>query len=140
MAVWDKHRVFVDTNILFYSMDKDAAAKHERASEVIEAIWLARTGVISTQILSEWAVNLRKKLDLAPIQVERVLQPYIAWSVVMIEPGDTLAAINLADKHTLSYWDSLIVVAAKKGQVDVLLTEDLNTGQRIEGVEIVNPL
>ena len=140
MAVWDKHRVFVDTNILFYSMDKDADAKHERASEVIEAIWSARTGVISTQILSEWALNLRKKLDLDWGQVERVVKPYIAWSVVMIEPGDALAAINLADKHTLSYWDSLIVVAAKKGQVDVLLTEDLNAGQRIEGIEIVNPL
>jgi len=140
MAVWDEHRVFVDTNILLYAMDSDAGAKHERARGVVEQIWSARTGVISTQILSEWIVNLRRKLELDWKRIGSILQPYLAWTVVVLEPTDPPAAVEIASKHRVSYWDALVLCAAKKGGVAALLTEDLNSGQRIEGIEIVNPL
>lgn len=61
MAGGDERRVLVDTSILFYSIDHDAGARHERSLEVLDAVWSARTGVVSTQILSEWAVNLRRR-------------------------------------------------------------------------------
>lgn len=140
MASWESQRVFVDTNILFYALDRDAAAKHTRASTAIEAIWSARNGVISTQVLAEWAVNLRRKLDLDWGEIDRVLHPYLAWNVVTLEPGDPLEALAVAQRCSLSYWDSLIVLAAKKGQAQAILTEDMNPGQVVEGIEIINPL
>ena len=54
-------RYFVDTNILMYAHDKAAGAKHERAKALVEELWRNRTGVVSTQVLQELAVNLRKK-------------------------------------------------------------------------------
>ena len=140
MAVWDEGRVFVDTNLLYYATDTDAGDKHDRSKDVIRELWSARTGVISTQVLSEWTVNLRRKRKLTWRTVRRIVEPYLAWQVVVLEPHDTLEAIRIADRHKLAYWDSLIVQAARKGKADVLLTEDLTPGQKIEGVEVVNPL
>ncbi len=140
MTAWDDTRVFVDTNILFYAIDADAGKKHDRAKEVIEKIWLARTGCISTQVLSEWVVNLRKKLELEWRLVKSIIQPYLTWQVVATEPIDPLEAIRIADKNSISYWDALIVQAARKAHAGFLLTEDLNSGQKIEGVEILNPI
>jgi predicted nucleic acid-binding protein len=140
VAVWDERRVFVDTNILLYAMDSKAREKHERARAVVESIWLARTGVISTQILSEWIVNLQRKLAITWRRIGPLIQPYLTWTVVAIEPADPPAAAAIADRHTISYWDALVVQAARKGRAVALLTEDLNPGQKIEGVEIVNPL
>lgn len=140
MAVWDERPVFVDTNILFYALDKDAGEKRVRAREVIAAIWEAKTGVISTQVLSEWAVNLRKKAGLPWSQVRQLVEPYLTWRVISVEPQDPPGAMRLAARNQLSYWDALIVLSAKKGGVAELLTEDLNAGQTIAGVRVLNPL
>ena len=140
MTAWDETRVFVDTNILFYSVDSDAGAKHLKAREVLEEIWSAKTGIISTQILSEWTVNLRRKLDIDWRRIRGIIQPYLAWEVVAIEADDPLEASRIADKHRISYWDGLVLQAARKGGATILISEDLNPGQTIEGIEVVNPL
>ena len=54
-------RYFVDTNILMYAHDSAAGNKHERAKALVEKMWETRSGVVSTQVLQELAVNLRKK-------------------------------------------------------------------------------
>ena len=54
-------KYFVDTNILMYAHDTSAGAKHERAKALVEELWRDRTGVVSTQVLQELAVNLRRK-------------------------------------------------------------------------------
>ena len=140
MAVWNESRVFVDTNILFYATDTDAGAKHDRAKKVVAEIWEARTGVISSQILSEWTVNLRSKLDLDWRRVRRFVEPYLFWEVVAIEAVDPLKALEIADRHQLSYWDSMVVYSAHKARTVALLTEDLNPGQKLGSVKIINPL
>ena len=140
MTAWGDRLVFVDTNILYYAIDADAGDKHERAMEVVEQIWSGNSGVISTQVLSEWTVNLRKKKKLDWRDVARIIEPYLVWQVVAIEPNDPLEAIRIASRHQVSYWDSLIIRAAQKGAADVVLSEDFNPGQVIEGIELVNPL
>ena len=54
-------RSFVDTNILMYAHDASTGVKHERAKALVEELWRDRTGVVSTQVLQELAVNLRRK-------------------------------------------------------------------------------
>ena len=53
---------------------------------------------------------------------------------------DVLDAVALHTRVQLSFWDALILVAARRCGCTRLLTEDLNAGQTIEGIEVVNPL
>jgi predicted nucleic acid-binding protein len=140
MAVWTERQAFVDTNILCYALDADAGEKRSRAAAVIKEIWEAGTGIVSTQVLSEWMVNLHRKGRLGWDKVNSVVEPYLCWKVVVLEPHDPLEASRIAKANRLSYWDSLLIRAAVTGGATVMLTEDLNPGQIIEGVEIVNPL
>ncbi len=132
-------RVFVDTNILFYAMDLDSGTKRNLAKKVVERIWIARTGCLSTQVLSELIVNLRKKLNLPWEAITAIVRPYLTWQVISNDPMDTIEAIRIAKRNEISYWDGMIVQAAVKAHAVFLLTEDLNSGQIIEGVEVSNP-
>ena len=67
------------------------------------------------------------------------MSAYSAWQVEIIRPADILQASEVQERHQLSFWDAMIVVAAAKGGADVLVTEDLNSGQAIEGVRVNNP-
>ena len=61
------------------------------------------------------------------------------WHVIVNDPEDILNAIDLHMKHSLSFWDAMIVQAAIKGKCTTLLSEDLVHGQSVAGVTIRNP-
>jgi predicted nucleic acid-binding protein len=132
-------KTFVDTNIFVCSVDRSAEAKHKRAQEVLIGLWNHGTGALSTQVLSEFGVNARRLGDLGWSSVQELIEPYLAWEVVTIDRDDPPAALQLAERYQLSYWDALIVRGAIKAGASVLLTEDLSDGQVIEGVRIENP-
>jgi len=132
---------FVDTNILLHAYDRDAGDKRARAAAVLRELWQERRGVLSTQVLQEFYVNARRELS-APLsreEAERVLRRYEAWPVAVVGPADVFEAIRLEARHQLSFWDALIVGAAARLGATVLLSEDLNPGQVIEGVQVVDP-
>ena len=134
-------RVFVDSNILIYAHDLDAGMKREVASSLLRDLWDQQTGVISTQVLQEFYVNVTRKIrePIAPSTARGILSAYSAWQVEIIQPADILQASEVQERHHLSFWDAMIVVAAKKGGAEVLVTEDLNPGQTIESVRVSNP-
>jgi predicted nucleic acid-binding protein len=134
-------RVFVDTNILVYAHDLDAGRKHEVAISLLRDLWESQAGVISTQVLQEFYVNVTRKIakPISPPQARGILSAYAAWQVEIIQPVDVLQASEVQERHQLSFWDAMIIVAAAKGGADVLVTEDLNPGQVIEGVRVSNP-
>ncbi len=134
-------RIFVDTNILVYAHDLDAGRKYEVARSLLRDLWESQTGIISTQILQEFYVNVTRKISkpISPAQARGVLSAYAAWQVEIIRPADILQASEVQERYRLSFWDAMIVVAAAKGRADVLVTEDLNPGQIIEGVQVSNP-
>jgi len=136
----ERARVFVDTNILFYSLDLDAGEKHARAVDALAMLWSYHSGIISTQVISELILNIQKKLGLDSERIERVVEPYLTWHVVVIDPHDPLEAVRTAAKNRISFWDAMIVTSARKAGAGVIYTEDLNPGQKIEGVEVVDPL
>lgn len=68
-----------------------------------------------------------------------VVQQYLQWPIMIVEPPDLLRAMEQAERYRLSFWDALIVTAAQKAQASVLWTEDLNAGQRMGDVVIRNP-
>jgi predicted nucleic acid-binding protein len=134
--------VFVDTNILIYAHDADAGAKRERAVEALRRLWHANTGRLSVQVLQEFYVNVTQKLatPLARAKAREVLGTYGAWIREPMTVTTVRRATELAELSQLSFWDALIVAAAEQAGAVQLYTEDLNSGQIIAGITVVNPL
>lgn len=134
-----KERSFIDTNILVYTDDADSPDKCGKAVELVEDAMRSNQGVISTQVLQEYFVAATRKLGVDTDTAKRRTRLFQGLNVVQITADDVLAAIDLYQLHALSYWDSLILHAARKANCSVLLTEDLNHNQIIEGIRIQNP-
>ena len=136
-----RDRTFVDTNILVYAHDKDAGRKHEIARKVISELWESRLGLLSTQVLQEFYITLTRKIPV-PLDkptTRRILRNYFSWDIVINDPSVILQASEIEETHKISFWDALIVSAAFSKNAATILTEDLNHGQVIEGIEINNP-
>jgi predicted nucleic acid-binding protein len=98
-----------------------------------------RTGVVSLQVLQEYFVSARGKLRLDAELAKRRVEVFARFHVVVPRVSDILAAIDLHRLLGFSYWDSLIVHCARQAGCAVLLTEDMQHGQVIDGVRVVNP-
>jgi predicted nucleic acid-binding protein len=134
-------KIFVDTNVLVYAHDTTAGRKRDRAWAVIQELWNTGTGVISTQVLQELFVSLTQKIPM-PIdgrKARTIVEDLCAWEVVANDEHAILGAIDLKMKYQLSFWDSLILEAARRSGATTLYSEDLSNGQQVEGIAIVNP-
>lgn len=135
-------RYFVDTNILMYAHDTSAGEKHERAKAVVEELWRDRTGVVSTQVLQELAVNLRRKAR-RPLDVKatrEIVSDYLTWQVIVNGGESILEAMDLESRYQISFWDAMVIQAAQLSGADVLYSEDLSDGQKYGSVQVINPL
>lgn len=134
-------RVFVDTNVLVYAHDTGADRKREIAAAILRELWETRAGRLSAQVLQEFYVNVTRKIPtpLGRREAREVIASYSPWEVTGVTAVDLVEASEIEERHKLSFWDALIVVAARKAGAAKILTEDMNHGQRIEGVQIENP-
>ena len=134
-------KVFIDTNILIYAHDLDAGVKHTIAAAILKNLWETETGIISAQVLQEFYVNVTRKIPnpLPKTKAREIIQSYLMWHVELNDIKTIFAASEFEERYNLSFWDALIVAAACNAKVEKILTEDLNHGQRIEGVFIENP-
>ena len=135
-------KYFVDTNILIYAHDRDAGRKHERARQLMEGLWTTGQGVLSTQVLQEVCVNLRRRIahPLPSDEIRKLIEDYLSWEIVVNTPQSILAALDIETRYKVSYWDALILQAAESCGAAVLYSEDLASGQRYGALEVVNPL
>ena len=130
---------FVDTNVLVYSFDSGEPVKRKRAQEVVERE--RERLVLSAQVLGEFYVVVTRKLE-TPVSLEDALAAVRLWSRFRTVPLDGAlvgAAIRISQTARISYWDGLIVAAARAAGCDRILTEDLADGTAVEGVAIENP-
>ena len=133
-------RVFVDTNILVYGHDLDAGEKHSRARARLEELWAQEVRPwTSVQVLQELFVNLVRQ-GVAPATARRTTENYLAWNVVESTKVLLLRGFDEQARWKLSFWDGLVLAAARQARVDVLWSEDFNTGQDYEGISASNPL
>ena len=135
-------KCFVDTNILVHAHDFTTGAKHQRAQALIESLWSSEAGVLSTQVLQELCVSLRRKAA-RPLSVEetrRLIEDYSRWEVVVNTAESVLQALTIEARYKISFWDALIVQAAGSSGAAVLYSEDLAEGQSYGAVRVVNPL
>lgn len=133
-------KAFVDTNILIYAHDVDAAAKHETAKRILQELWSQRAGALSTQVLHEFYVNVTRKIasPLSKKSARSIVSNYLVWCVDT-SATEISAALAIEDEARIGFWDALIIAAAVKAGADRILSEDLNSGQSISGVRIENP-
>ena len=132
--------VFVDTNILIYALDPRNAAKQHAAQSWLARCWQERSGRVSTQVLNEFYVNLvRIKGDEFKVRARAEIRHLMAWHPCAIDAIMLETAWSIADDTSISHWDALIVAAALHQGCETLLSEDLQHGQIIEGVRVVNP-
>lgn len=133
-------KTFVDTNVLIYAHDIDAKRKHETAKAVLRELWSERTGLVSTQVLQEFYVNVTRKIA-RPVpknQARSVVRSYANWCVETTL-AEITAAFRVEDQNRIGFWDALIIASAVKGGASRILSEDFNAGQTIMGVRIENP-
>jgi len=135
-------RYFVDTNILMYAHDRGSGTKHDKAKALVETLWRDRSGVVSTQVLQELAVNLRRKTrkPLNASETREVIEDYMAWHVVVNGGESILDALDIEERYQISFWDALIVQAAQSCGADALYSEDLADRQQYGSVRALNPL
>ena len=134
-------KTFVDTNIIIYAYDVTAGRKHNVAGDILAELWNSGTGVISTQVLQEFFVNVVHKIP-RPIDKSRakeIVKDFLKWHVVVNNGDSILEAIDIGVKYGYSFWDSMIIEAAIKGGAASLISEDLQDAQVIGGVTIRNP-
>jgi len=134
-------KIFIDTNIIIYAYDVTAGRKHRVAVNILTDLWNSGIGVISTQVLQEFFVNVVQKIQ-KPIDkklAKEIVRDFLKWHVVVNNGDSILDAIDICEKYGYSFWDSMIIEAAIKGGAAVLMSEDLQDGQVISGVTITNP-
>lgn len=134
-------RYFVDSNVLVYSRDPVDSGKQARARDWLAYLWHRQEGLLSTQVLSEFYVTLtRASGDPAVAAAARAdVRELMSWSPLPVDHRMVEAAWEVQDRFGFSWWDSLIVAAAHRGGCEVLLTEDLQHGQQLDGLRVVNP-
>ena len=132
---------FVDTNVLVYSRDTTEAEKHAIASDIMRRLWQDRSGVISTQVCSEFYVTVTRKLDpgLSPEEAWEDIDALLAWNPVPVDAPCIRVARHVELRYGLSWWDSLIIAACSQAGCTEILSEDLNPHQEYLGIRVMNP-
>jgi predicted nucleic acid-binding protein len=97
---------------------------------------------VSTQVLQELSVNLRKKVR-RPLDAKAtrdIVADYLTWQVVVNGGESILEALDIEARYQISFWDALLVQAAQASGVEILYSEDLSDGQTYGSVRVVNPV
>jgi predicted nucleic acid-binding protein len=132
-------RVTFYTNILFYALDSDGGDKHRTAAILLKAA--RRNGsVLLLQSLAELYNAVRKRPNITLFKAQEFIAFNIdVFPVVALSSADLLSAISLQQRHTLHYWDALLIATALRAECTVLLSEDGNHGQNLGNLKLLNP-
>lgn len=132
---------FVDTNVLVYAYDSSDAQKQQQAKALLRRLWQEQSGCISIQVLQEFYVTTTQKLahPLSAVEASQIISDLSLWRIHQPQVEDILSAVQIQQRHQFSFWDSMIVRSANQLGCKVIWTEDLNSGQLVEGCEIQTP-
>jgi len=130
---------FIDSNLIIYANDSRNKKKQQKALGLIGDLMKEGTGVISTQVLQEYASVALSKLNQDQSVVLRQLVLLEAFEVVSISPALIRRGIEIRAAYGTSFWDSIIISAAECAKCDTILSEDFNSGQFYSGIVAVNP-
>lgn len=132
-------KAFIDTNILIYANDARDPLKQEKALDVVACHIRLGTGVISTQVLQEYAHVALNKLHQRQDVVLRQLLLLEEMEVIQQSPALIRRSVEIKSTYRIGFWDACIISAAESAKCTTILSEDLNSGQFYSGMALVNP-
>jgi predicted nucleic acid-binding protein len=131
--------IFVDTNVLIYALDEGDPRKKQAAWGWRAELWRTQRGRVSFQVLQEFYVNVTRKWPTARDEARAEVRDLLAWRPVVLDAEVFEVCWKTQDRYQLSFWDAMIVAAAKSASCRYLLTEDLQPNQELDGIVVVNP-
>ena len=132
-------RSFIDTSVLIYAEASDVPAKQRAALSILKQLYEGANGVLSTQVLQEYCNVALKKLRLPLQHVRAQLDLYEQFEVVQVTPVIIRAGLDFHQTRNIAFYDAIILASAQASGCAVLLSEDMNAGEVIAGVRVVNP-
>ena len=132
-------KIFIDTNILVYTVDSYDEKKQSRAREITRDVVDNNVPVISTQVLQEFYSATTTKLNLDKITAKNIMHSFHHMEIVQNDLYIIEQGIDISILSQISFWDGLIVAAAEHAHCSCIYSEDLNNGQSIRGIKIINP-
>ena len=132
-------RSFIDTNVLIYAEASDAPLKQLAALALLKEHFENTTGVLSTQVLQEYCNVALKRLRLPAQHIRAQLDLYEQFEVVQTTPAVIRAGLDLHQTRSVAFYDALIMASAQLSGCSVLFSEDMNAGESMAGVLIINP-
>lgn len=134
-----KGRFSLDTNILIYAVDRDAGDRHEQSKDLVGQA-AKRDCILTVQALSEfYHATTRKKL-LVPAQAKNFVNDWLnVFNVVSADRSTLVNAMEAVEEHRLSFWDAMIWAVARRAGCSAVLSEDMQDGQRLGGIEFLDP-
>jgi predicted nucleic acid-binding protein len=132
--------VFVDTNVLVYAHDIDAGRKQLKALEILLDLRKQRSVAVSMQVLQEFYSTVTRKLAsrVPKDEAREIVEDFSYWCVETT-PKEIMRAFQIEDEARINFWDAMIIAAAIRSGASLILSEDLNPGQAIAGIQIENP-
>jgi predicted nucleic acid-binding protein len=133
--------VFVDTNVLLYARDASETRRQPLAQAWVDSLWQTRRARLSFQVLHEYYVGLTHKLvpGLDRDTAQADVRDLMAWRPVRVDGPLLDDAWRIEGRYGLHFWDAQIVAAARAAGCRYLLSGDLQHGQDLDGVEVVDP-
>ena len=133
--------VFVDTNVFVYRHDLSDPVKQKLAEQWVELLASTRAGRLSYQVLQELFATLTRARgpSFAHSEARQIVEKLAVWKPIQADLPLLQRAWAIQERYRLSWWDSLIVAAAGASACQILLTEDLQDGQLVDGVRVVDP-
>ncbi|MEB3302619.1 MAG: PIN domain-containing protein [Cyanobacteriota bacterium] len=134
-------RVFIDTNLWVYRLDRREPAKSEQIRPWLATVIREHEVVLSTQVLIELRAVATRKLQppLSDPQITELLEALSGFEVVSTDAHLILDAHQLANLEQLNWFDALIAEAAIRSRCAILFSEDFSHGRRIGGLVVINP-
>ena len=130
---------FFDTNVILYCDDSRQPEKQARAIELVKEYQRAGLATVSLQVLQEYFAAATRKLGVESGIAQRKVELLARKRVVRLAEEDVIAAIEFHRLNGISFWDALIVQAARMASVELLFSEALQNGAVLGGVRVVNP-
>jgi len=130
---------FIDTNIIIYANDARDAEKQSKALSLITGHMKSGTGVISTQVLQEYAHVALNKLHQRQDVILRQLVLLEELKVIQQSPALIRRSVEFKSTYQINFWDACIISAAEFAKCSFILSEDMNAGQFYSGIAMENP-
>ena len=135
-----KGKIFFDTNFFVYLFSRSEPEKRNHCLALMDTLGKgSNTLVWSTQVVQEFYVTMTRKFQKDPQLVKSSIRLFHHMELVVNSMNTIEQAIDIQTTAQLSFWDSLVISAAQQAHCTILISEDLNDGQIIQGIEIRNP-